>query len=60
MMAAAPGVCVRTWGCCPGDIRNCLLALANTEPLLEQVFQHRFQTGEGLAGHNLGNLFWQR
>ena len=40
----------------PGDIRNCLLALANTEPLLEQVFQHRFQTGEGLAGHNLGNL----
>ncbi|NLN53630.1 MAG: YvcK family protein [Firmicutes bacterium] len=41
----------------PGDIRNCLLALANTEPLLEQVFQHRFQTGEGLAGHNLGNLF---
>lgn len=41
----------------PGDIRNCLLALANTEPLLEQVFQHRFQAGEDLAGHNFGNLF---
>lgn len=41
----------------PGDIRNCLLALANTEPLLEKVFQYRFRGGEGLAGHNLGNLF---
>jgi uncharacterized cofD-like protein len=41
----------------PGDIRNCLLALANTEPLLEKVFQYRFTSGEGLEGHNLGNLF---
>jgi uncharacterized cofD-like protein len=41
----------------PGDIRNCLLALANTEPLLEKVFQYRFTTGEGLEGHNMGNLF---
>lgn len=41
----------------PGDIRNCLLALANTEPLLEKVFQYRFTAGEGLEGHNLGNLF---
>lgn len=41
----------------PGDIRSCLLALANTEPLLERVFQHRFTNGEGLEGHNLGNLF---
>ncbi|EEG77869.1 gluconeogenesis factor YvcK family protein [Dethiobacter alkaliphilus] len=41
----------------PGDIRNCLLALANTEPLLERVFQYRFANGEGLEGHNLGNLF---
>ena len=32
----------------PGDIRNCLVALANTEPLLEKVFQHRFTTGDGL------------
>lgn len=41
----------------PGDIRNCLLALANTEPLLEKVFQYRFAEIEGLQGHNLGNLF---
>lgn len=41
----------------PGDIRNCLVALADTEPLMESLFQHRFQCGEGLAGHNLGNLF---
>jgi uncharacterized cofD-like protein len=41
----------------PGDIRNCLLALADTEPLLEKVFQYRFTAGEGLKGHNLGNLF---
>ena len=41
----------------PGDIRNCLLALADTEPLLEKVFHYRFTAGEGLEGHNLGNLF---
>ncbi|WP_131848212.1 gluconeogenesis factor YvcK family protein [Baia soyae] len=40
----------------PGDIRNVLISLADTEPLLESVFQYRFQTGEGLAGHTLGNL----
>jgi len=40
----------------PGDIRNVLIALANTEPLLEKVLQHRFKQGDGLAGHNLGNL----
>ncbi|NLM53270.1 MAG: YvcK family protein [Firmicutes bacterium] len=41
----------------PGDIRNCLVALANTEPLLKKLFEYRFTTGEGLAGHSLGNLF---
>lgn len=40
----------------PGDIRNCLVALAETETLMDQVFQHRFQRGEGIKGHNLGNL----
>jgi uncharacterized cofD-like protein len=40
----------------PGDIRNVLVALADTEPLLESVFQYRFENGEGLAGHTLGNL----
>jgi len=41
----------------PGDIRNCLVALADTEPLMEKLFQHRFSQGEGLAGHPFGNLF---
>ncbi len=41
----------------PGDIRNCLLALATTEPLLEKLFQHRFNSGAGLEGHSFGNLF---
>ncbi|NLP37186.1 MAG: YvcK family protein [Firmicutes bacterium] len=41
----------------PGDIRNCLVALANTEPLLQRLFEYRFTTGDGLAGHSLGNLF---
>ncbi len=40
----------------PGDIRNCMVALADTEPLMENLFQHRFQTG-GLKGHSFGNLF---
>ncbi|MGB9813684.1 MAG: gluconeogenesis factor YvcK family protein [Thermovenabulum sp.] len=40
----------------PGDIRNCLLALANTEPLMEKLFQYRFDTGF-LKGHSFGNLF---
>ena len=41
----------------PGDIRNCLIALADIEPLMERLFQHRFTNGEGLAGHPFGNLF---
>jgi len=41
----------------PGDIRNCLVALADTEPLMESLFQHRFRRGEGIAGHTFGNLF---
>lgn len=40
----------------PGDIRNCLAALAETEPLVEALFQHRFSQGT-LEGHSLGNLF---
>lgn len=40
----------------PGDIRNCLVALADTEPLMESLFQHRFTEGE-LKGHSFGNLF---
>ncbi len=40
----------------PGDIRNCLIALADTEPLMEKLFQHRFKSGS-LKGHCFGNLF---
>jgi len=40
----------------PGDIRNCVLALANTEPILEQLLQYRFQDGN-LKGQSFGNLF---
>lgn len=41
----------------PGDIRNCIIALADDESSMGEVFQHRFREGEGLAGHSLGNLF---
>lgn len=40
----------------PGDIRNCLVALADPGSELARVFQYRFAHGEGLAGHALGNL----
>jgi uncharacterized cofD-like protein len=50
----------------PGDIRNCLVALADAEPLMQELFQHRFQPGagngnggaeaSGLTGHSFGNL----
>ncbi len=40
----------------PGDIRNCLVALAEPGNRLAEVFQYRFPAGEGLAGHALGNL----
>ncbi|MDD5085254.1 MAG: YvcK family protein [Candidatus Omnitrophica bacterium] len=41
----------------PGDIRNCLVALADAEPLMCDLFQYRFENGSGLKGHNFGNLF---
>ena len=43
----------------PGDIRNCLVALADAEPLMQQLFQFRFSTRDekdGLSGHSFGNL----
>lgn len=40
----------------PGDIRRCLVALAQTENLMDRVFEHRFTEGEGIRGHSLGNL----
>ncbi|PAX60446.1 gluconeogenesis factor YvcK family protein [Brunnivagina elsteri] len=41
----------------PGDIRNCLAALADEEKLLTELFQYRFSVGDGLSGHSFGNLF---
>ncbi|WP_281267837.1 gluconeogenesis factor YvcK family protein [Sulfoacidibacillus thermotolerans] len=41
----------------PGDIRNCLIALADTEPLLAELLQYRFDAGSELSGHSFGNLF---
>lgn len=40
----------------PGDIRNVLAALSDVEPLVEEMFQHRFNKGNNLVGHSLGNL----
>lgn len=41
----------------PGDCRNCLIALADTEPLMEKLMQYRFKGDNQLSGHNFGNLF---
>ena len=41
----------------PGDIRNCIAALADDEDVVTKLFQYRFKTGEGLEGHSFGNLF---
>ncbi len=40
----------------PGDIRNCLVALARDEDLTARLFQYRFAGGQGLSGHSFGNL----
>jgi len=41
----------------PGDIRNCLVALAEVEPLMAELFQFRFPGDGQLSGHSFGNLF---
>lgn len=41
----------------PGDVRNCLVALADDEALVTDLFRYRFTEGEGLTGHSFGNLF---
>ncbi len=41
----------------PGDIRNCITALADEEKLVTELFRYRFEAGEGLEGHSFGNLF---
>jgi uncharacterized cofD-like protein len=41
----------------PGDLRNCIAALADETDLMRKLFQYRFDKGEGVAGHSFGNLF---
>lgn len=41
----------------PGDIRNCLVSLADAEPLMRRLFQYRFESNSPLSGHSFGNLF---
>ena len=40
----------------PGDLRNCIAALAESEPLMVSLFQHRFEGLGPLKGHSVGNL----
>ncbi|SMB85473.1 conserved hypothetical protein, cofD-related [Desulfonispora thiosulfatigenes DSM 11270] len=40
----------------PGDIRSCMVALAEKEALMEELFTYRFNEGDELKGHSLGNL----
>ncbi|HDN86341.1 MAG: hypothetical protein DRP68_01160 [Candidatus Omnitrophota bacterium] len=41
----------------PGDIRNCLVSLAEAPQLMRDLFQYRFEEGKGIKGHSFGNLF---
>lgn len=41
----------------PGDLRNCITALADQEPEMERLMQYRFKGDSPLAGHCFGNLF---
>jgi len=51
------GVLRREFGMLPpGDVRNCIVALADDEQLLSQVFNYRFEDESAFKGHSLGNL----
>ena len=41
----------------PGDIRNCIVSLAESDSLMPDLFQYRFKGKSGLGGHSFGNLF---
>ncbi|OGI14207.1 MAG: hypothetical protein A3I68_07870 [Candidatus Melainabacteria bacterium RIFCSPLOWO2_02_FULL_35_15] len=41
----------------PGDIRNCIAALADEDKIITELFQYRFKSGQDLEGHSFGNLF---
>ena len=57
------GVLRREFGMLPpGDVRNCIVALADDEHLLSRVFNYRFEDDSTFKGHSLGNLLpahWQ-
>ena len=56
MMEEVQAACEKKQGFCPpGDIRNCLIALADAEPLMSELFQYRF-SGDMDLGHSFGNL----
>ncbi|MEW6129433.1 MAG: gluconeogenesis factor YvcK family protein [Acidobacteriota bacterium] len=40
----------------PGDIRNCIVALAEDRHLLTQLLRYRFESGGELSGHSIGNI----
>lgn len=40
----------------PGDIRNCLVALADEDETMSRLFEHRFESNGALRGHSVGNL----
>lgn len=55
-MAGGSGVLRREMGILPpGDVRQCMQALANTEPVMEQLLGYRFPEGQ-LKGQSFGNL----
>lgn len=41
----------------PGDIRNCIVSLSQSDSLLSELFQYRFSGKSNLSGHSFGNLF---
>ena len=40
----------------PGDFRNCLVAMFDSDSIVKDLFQYRFDQGNGLEGHSFGNI----
>ena len=57
-MAVLPAACEKDFKMiAPGDLRNCLVALAEQEGVMENLFRYRFEGNNELSGHSFGNLF---
>ncbi len=41
----------------PGDIRNCIVSLSDSDSLISELFQYRFSGKSDLSGHSFGNLY---